>query len=461
MQCRYHARHHAAWHCDHCHLELCTTCIPGGESNFRPGHPHCPECLKTLRWRGEPSGKPPFWQAAPQLFLYPAKPALLAMALIAGLLEGTWFVFELAVLVIAVRYGLQIIAAMVEGREEPPPLEHAIRGDISPFYRQMIALMVMLVAPLALHLVSPALSMAAQVLAVIAVPANIMLLATTGSLGASLNPVSWVRMIWTIGAPYILLWLALTAVQSAPFLLVYIGLSTEGLTGVIIGFVSFYSWMVCFAMMGYLLHEHGDKFDFGLSAPRGRDLPADDFERRSALGLSHIYAQQGRIDEALKRIDHALASWPADATLNERKYRLLRLTPDTRTLPAFAESYMRMQLAANNAGSAANTFLDLHHLRPDYLPEAIDLRVTLAQQLVLRGKWKEAARLLVNLHRSHPQARELPGAYLLLAQVYLEGLNRDDLARKLISFLRQRFPDVLRSSEGSRLLAMAGEAGPA
>lgn len=456
MHCRYHGRHDAVWHCDHCHLELCSTCIPGGELNFRPGHPHCPSCLKTLRWRGEQVRKPPFWQAAPQLFLYPAKPALLFMAVLAGLAENSIFLFQLAIFVVAIRYGLQIIVAMVEGKTEPPPLENAIRGDISPFYRQVAALLIMFALPLALFQLSPVLAMAAHVLVVLAVPANIMLLAVTGSLPASLNPVSWVRMIWAIGAPYILLWLALTAVQSAPYLLVYMGMAVDGLAGALIGFVNFYSWMVCFAMMGYLLHEHGDKFDFAVDLPRGKDLPADEFERRTALGLSHIYAQQGKVQEALKKIDQALGSWPVDAALNERKYRLLRLMPDSKSLPGFAEEYMRMQLAANNTGSATATFLDMRSLHPDYLPAAADIRLQLARHLVERGKWKEAAALLVNLHSSHPQFSSLADAYLLLARIYLEGLGRDDTAEKLIAFLRQRFPSALQSDEGVRLLAMSG-----
>lgn len=455
MQCRYHGRHDAVWHCDHCQLPLCSTCIPGGEHNFRPGHPHCPSCLKTLRWRGETVRKPPFWRAAPQLFRYPATPALLTMALVAGLVQNTLFVFELVVLVVAVRYGLQIITAMVEGKEQPPPLEHAIRGNISPFYRQMAALFIMLVGPVLLYFVSPVLSMVAQVLTVLAIPANIMLLAISGSLRASLNPASWVRLIWTIGAPYILLWFALTAVQSAPYVLLHLGMPVDGLSGVIIGFISFYSWMVCFAMMGYLLHEHGDKFDFAIQLPRGKDLPADEYERRTALGLSHIYAQQGRVKDGLAVINQALNYAPVDAALNDRKFRLLRLTPDAKSLPVFAEEYMRMQLAANNAASATAIFLDMRGLQPDFLPVAPDLRLALATHLAERGKWKEAAALLVNLHRSNPQFDALGNAYLLLARVYLEGLGRSELADKVIGFLCQRFPAVLQSEEGVRLQGIA------
>lgn len=455
MHCRYHNRHDAAWHCDHCQLALCTTCIPGGETNFRPGQPHCPTCLKSLRWHGVKSDKPPFWQAAPQLFRYPAKPALLTMALFAGLAYGSFFLLELIVLVIAVRYGLQIIASMAEGRDKPPPLANAISGDISPFFRQMGALVIMLAAPLLLYLVSPAVSMAAQVLVAIAVPANIMLLAVTGSLRSSLNPFSWLRMIWAIGAPYILLWFALVSVQSAPHLLQYLGMPVQGIAGTIVGFINFYSWMVCFAMMGYLLQEQGDKFDFGFARARGKDLPLDEFARRSALGSSHIYAQQGNIADALKVINQALASWPADAALNERKYRLLRLKPDSKTLPLFAEEYMRLQLAMKNPGAAVATFLDMRSLQPAFLPEAPDTRLALATQLFERGRWKDAAALLVNLHSSHPQFSSLAEAYLLLARIYLEGFGRRDNAEKVIGFLRQRFPASLQSEEGMRLLAAA------
>src|SRR5690606_27969999 len=92
---------------------------------------------------------------------------------------------------------------------------------------------------------------------------------------------------------------------------------------------------------------------------------------------------------------------------------------------------------------------------PDFLPIAPDLRFALATHLAERGKWKEAAALLVNLHRSNPQFDALGNAYLLLARVYLEGLGRSELADKVIRFLRQRFPAVLQSEEVVRLQGIA------
>ncbi|USD21933.1 hypothetical protein MJO52_01975 [Microbulbifer variabilis] len=80
--------------------------------------------------------------------------------------------------------------------------------------------------------------------------------------------------------------------------------------------------------------------------------------------------------------------------------------------------------------------------------------------LYQQHKYQLAAQLLNNLHKeSYPQ---LDAAYLLLAQVYMDGLNREDLARKLLQFIRQKFPNstlrnqidtlwkVLNSSENTR-----------
>src|SRR5690606_41735449 len=90
-----------------------------------------------------------------------------------------------------------------------------------------------------------------------------------------------------------------------------------------------------------------------------------------------------------------------------------------------------------------------------FLPEAPDSRLALATHLFERGRWKDAAALLVNLHSSHPQFSSLAEAYLLLARIYLEGFERRDNAEKVIGFLRQRFPASLQSEEGVRLLAAA------
>jgi tetratricopeptide (TPR) repeat protein len=456
MYCRYHGRHEAVWHCDHCHLDLCSVCIPGGENNFRAGHPHCPACLKTLRWMGDTTEKEPFWRVAPQLFRYPMTWPLLMMALVAGLISELFFLFDLMIMVIVVRYGLMVIATLAKGDMAPPPLSDALGGDVSPFFRQIGALLVMFTVPVLAYFISPGLSMAMQVLVMLAIPANIMLLAVTGSMAASLNPVAWVRMMWAIGAPYILLWFALMAVQSAPYLLATAGPAFEGMFRVLVGIVSFYTSLVCFAMMGYLLYEHASKFDLVQNVPRGKDLPQEDYERRTALGISHIYAQEGKAKDALKVINKALERWPVNLPLNERKYRLLRLTPEVKSLPSFAEEYMRMLAVANNPGSASDVYLDMRAICNDFLPQGGDVRLALARHLADRGKWQDASRLLVNLHSSHPKFEGLPESYVLLARIYLEGLGNQGNAAKLIRFLRQRWPSSLESEEGALLLNLYG-----
>jgi hypothetical protein len=389
---------------------------------------------------------------SPQLFRYPLTWPLVIMSLVAGLLSDIFFLFDLAILVIAVRYGLMVIEAFARGSMTPPPLSDAIGGDVSPFLRQIGAFIAMFSLPVLAYFVSPTLSMAMQVLVLLAIPANIMLLAISGSMVSSLNPVAWIRMMWGIGAPYVLLWFALMAVQSAPYVLVAVGPVYEGLFRVLVGFASFYTTLVCFAMMGYLLYEHADKFDFSHAMPRGKDLPQDEYDRRTVLGLSHIYAQEGKVADALKIINKALMRWQADMALCERKYRLLRLTPEAKSLPLFVEDYLRMLLAANHAASACGVYLDMRAIREDYLPAGGDIRFGLARHLVERGKWQDASRLLVNMHSSHSDFDGIGDAYVLLARVYLEGLGNQANAARIIAFLRQRWPRALESAEGVTLL---------
>lgn len=450
MPCQYHTRNNAAWHCQPCGQELCTVCIPGGEENFKRGHPRCPLCVTPLTYLGDGQQKEPFWRISTRFFRYAASPTLLIMAVLAGALSSTLFLFGLFFNVVLVRYGLMVIERLSHGDWQHPEIGDAISGDLTLFFKQIGVLIVMFAVPMALIAFIPIVGYMLLFLALLGVPASIMTLAMTESATSALNPAYWLRLMWTIGWPYLVLWLAWTSVSSAPSFasaMIANGAATSALN-FIGGFLGFYCGVVGFAMMGYLLYEHADKLDIGSSGPRGKDLPADEFSRREALGSSHIYAQLGRIDEAKKVINDALNAAPAEISLNERKFMLLKLQPQSERFVSFSADYLRLLCTNQKTEMAVSAYLDICQSNPQFIPAEPDTRMQLAQGLAARQKWREAKLLLVNLHSQHPGYAGLGEAYVLLARVYLESTNNSDNAGKILGFLRKNFPNVLEQPEG-------------
>jgi tetratricopeptide (TPR) repeat protein len=457
MTCQYHARNNAIWRCTKCNQDLCDVCIPGGEANFKRGQPRCPVCTTSLDHLGDGKTKEPFWRMPSQFFRYAASPTLLIAAALAGIFSGMFFLFYLIFQIVLVRYGLMVITRLSEGNWQHPSLSDAIRGDISLFYKQLFILFMMIVVPLLLVQVSPMLGYSLAFLGFLAVPASTMILALTQSVGSALNPAAWIRLMWTIGWPYIVLWLAWGAVTSAPDLIASLNVEHQVAAGIIsfaAGFSTFYCGVVGFAMMGYLLYEHAEKLNIQSTLPRGKDLPPAEYSRREALGVSHIYAQLGRIDEARKAVSRALNESPADIALNERQFLLLKLTPKKESFLRFSEDYLRLLTANDKTDMAITAYLDIRQHHPQYTPTAPDIRTLLARGLSARQKWREAKPLLVNLHSQHPNFAELGSAYVLLARVYLESTGGAENAGKILNFLGKKFPQVLQEEDGAEVLQL-------
>ncbi|MDF1781821.1 MAG: hypothetical protein P1U67_11030 [Alcanivoracaceae bacterium] len=391
-----------------------------------------------------------------RLFGYAASPALLAMAVLAGALSSTLFIFALFFNVVLVRYGLTVIEHLSRGEWQRPSLSDAMTGDISLFIKQVLILIVMYAVPIGLVAISPLLGYSLFFLALLGTPASIMTLALTESMISALNPAYWLKLMWVIGWPYLVLWFALTSVTSAPGLIttfVADGAAASALD-FISGTLTFYCGVVGFAMMGYLLYEHADKLGIGGTGPRGKDLAPAEYERREALGLSHIYAQIGRIDDATKVVERALHSGSADAALHERKFMLLKLNPQSERFIGYTDEYLRFLVAGGRVEMAVSAYLDVRQTNPKYKPSSPDIRMALARGLAARQKWREAKVLLVNLHSQHPDFEGLGDAYLLLARVYLEYSDSAEKAGKVLGFLQKNFSELLGSDEGIEVMSL-------
>ena len=459
LECRYHHGRGASWHCPDCSADYCMRCIPGGEGNFRPGEPRCPLCAASLEWRGKGEAPEPFWRRGADFLRYAVQPPLLALALLTGFFEAQYgFLSDMLALflyALVLCYGLLIVTALARDDWAPPTLREAMhQGGL------LVRLIVLVIAIFALAgamiAAAPIAGILLLTLVTIALPASIMLLASTGSLRRALNVLLWVRLMTTIGARYIVLWLALVTVSAAPELLVVLfpGAGERASFHFMLGVVSVISTLVVFALMGYVLHERAEELGFLEQMPRGEALPREQFQRQQALGISNIYSREGRHAEARQTLEKALATAPHDRELNRQLHRVLRLMQADKALTRHADRFLEHLADQGQGALAADILRDTRTRVPDYVPSDPALRHRLAEALAAAGQWRETARLLVNLHRRAPAYPGLGDAYVLLARAFLEGLERIDDARRVIEFLRRKKPDSLATDSGERLVQL-------
>lgn len=448
--CQFHARHRASWFCGACQLPLCTTCIPGGDLNFRPGQPLCPVCLRSLDYLGDGEPMAPFWQRLPALLCYPLHRPLLVMSLLFGVLHGSALLVEVLFMALLLRYGLMVVTHVARGDRRPPPLSAALAADVAPFIRQVLVLAVLLALPLACLWQGVPFALPLLVLAALLVPASIMVLAVTDNLMDALNPLRWWRLVVVLGWPYLLAWLAwalmLLTVSTLP-------VAGGSLLGGFAAAMSMHLLLAGYAMMGDQLFEHAHVLGLMHGRVRGTSLPPDQYVIRQALGRCHVHVQRGDREAALSVIDAALLLAPEEVSLYEQKFRLLQDAPARPRFVRFVQAYLRLLLAQQRNAQALSVWAEVREALPAFMPEDDDVRVALAHTLVAQGRWQAASQLLLSMHerdRAPPPAQ----ASLLLARVLLEGFGDTVQALRLIHHLRATSPATLATDEGSALLQL-------
>ena len=454
--CHYHEKKATSWVCEGCNKPYCTQCVPGGEANFRTGQPRCLLCSQRLAWRGDGLPRLPFWKRSREILGYPLKfPALwlllafgLANVMLSNFITVLFLLFVSTLLSV---YAMLVIADVARDNWEPPsPMEGMSEGGL--LFRQLGLMLALFVGPFLFAASSMVLALGLLALAAFILPAALMLLAVSGSLRMALNPLRWMQLILTVGASYLLLWLAVMGVTAAPALLES-GNAMPAL--VFVGaFFSAYTTLVAAAMMGALLNEKGRQLGLTMDEERGRSLPEADYEVAEVLGAAHIYAQEGRLEDALKVVNRGLASSPMHQELNWRRLRLLKLLGKEAPWFEHLARFVRQQLGSGNAGTAVQIWLESCQqqsgLRFDDDPA---LCLSLSRALFERGRIREAQQLLVNLHQRAPQFKGLGEAYMLLARLYLEQ-GSTETATRLVGFVKKHFPSDHQSEEGLETSAL-------
>ncbi|SEA41888.1 tetratricopeptide repeat protein [Microbulbifer marinus] len=447
--CNYHSSAEAAWLCEPCSRHYCGDCIPGASANYHNGRPDCPLCRKPIDYIGASNSAKPFWQMGLFYFRYALQSGpltVLALATGASLLISGLGILSLVLLLATValvtRYNLLVIERLAEGQLQAPAFGDALDGNSAPLFVKVIGMTLIagFVGYQFMKLGSGALQLYSIALSLLA-PAAMIVLALEKSLRAAINPLKLLQFTLIIGWPYWLLWLATSAVSAAPgYLLLLVGdkLPPWAIVPVVAASTSYF-YIVTSAMMGYICLARQQRL--GITAAHDDEdsyLEEKEFERARALAEVQILMREGDFKTARRTLVDCLRRYPDDIALNERYYRLLLASQDKKALrelgPHLLEKFVRM----DRAHKAAELYL-----ATDPLPtiDKSHLRHGLAEALYRQQKYRPAAQLLNNLHKEDWDYRHLDAAYLLLAQIYIDGFNREDLARKLLAYVKQKFPN--------------------
>lgn len=462
LECEFFPGTPAAWHCDNCGTDFGEKCIPAGHSqHWGRQKPRCIRCGGTLQYLGSATDAKPFWQMLPHFFFYPLHPnSLLVVALIAGisLLFGanllTLFLalFSMAVVI---KYSFAIIEQRGQGSVVPPRMGAVLTGDgHNLFLRQIAVFIGMGLMVSAAAYVSEVLGMLMAGFITLAMPASTMLLAVEKSVRRALDPLALLSLMFAVGWPYLLLWFCTQIISTGPLYLAQGAIEVLPASAVIPALVSLsvYFTFVLYAMLGYVLFEYQNELGFESVADQDEDMDRQAFEKARALGEVAVFMRDGELERARGVLRRALDLIHNDVELHMHYHKLLMLLDDDEALKNHCDYLVDLLKKRKMLGKAVAPVLDLQSRFPDYQLADTQAALEIAKLMRMQGQHKAAVRLLKNLHINHPQSPLIPEAYLLVASVLFEYLNKDRAAQSLCEMVLKKYPHCPEAPQFKQLL---------
>jgi tetratricopeptide (TPR) repeat protein len=453
--CKYHPSRAAHFVCERCDTTFCPDCVSVRDhkayNTIKTAH-FCPKCNIPLQTMGVGHLIDPFWTRLPQFFLYPFKGhalfLIISMATL-GIFLGNSFLFLLFSTVILIKYSYTALSNTAQGKLNPPELSaETVNADISPAFKQLglIAINGFLFFSIAQNF-GQAASIIFLLLAILGMPAMIMILACGNSVFKAINPLLFVPVIWRVGLPYLLMYFFLILLYGAPSALAYY--LFKFLPDFLANFMAMagkqYYTIMSYNLMGYVLlqyHEvlgyHVDYDDFvgQLPASNKTAAPIDN----NPLTEVDILIKEGKFEEALTTIKNDLQQNNQDKELAARYYKLLKAGGKKQELLSFAPDYLRLLLSDNNKKTVRQVYKECLKIDAKF-PLPAEPLYNIAAILNKEGDPQSSLVAYVRLTKEHPKHDLLPESYLHMAKLLNERLGKPEQAKEILAVLIQKFAE--------------------
>lgn len=385
----------------------------------------------------------PFWQRLPQFFLYPFKPA--ALAIIAGL--TALFVFlpptllgALVMLVLGLffsKYLFEVLMHSSEGFTDPPPLnaDTFFHGYEMPVKQFAVFILISIAQAAMFHLFGIVGGGLFAFFTLAALPASTMVLAGTQSLRAAINPLLLIGLMSKLGWTYVWLYGCLILLNGSAGTLVALlwGHLPETLLLTVWFAASIYFMIIMFDMMGYALYQHHDQLGY---APL-----ADDAGGGVDLELYERFLAAEQYEAAREELRSLLHDNPEELELHEQFHRLCKLTNDRESLARHGNEYIHQLMNQQRVRQATDIYLACKKADPKFSLKVPTHYLAIASMLRERGAHREAIRMINGFHNRFPKHPDTLPLYLLAAQLFHAELNEPARAAKILQFVAHQFPE--------------------
>lgn len=402
----------------------------------------------------------PFWQRLRGISSYPFRGealGVLAVLSVAHLLTLLPLVLGLLCWVLltvaAYKYAFTVLRDTANGHLDPRSgILDAADGVVWKFLLLNIALIVVIVVLGVL--LGPLVMLLLLIGYAFIQPAATMSLAMDESLGAALNPATWVAIIGRVGWPYLLLFVLLVVFQiSAWRAEAMLANYLPGIAAMVLARAAFlWGLFGTFHLMGYLLFQYHEALGFEPSRlsheadlPRNRDSALVD----TASGL----VQDGDTDAALALLREEISTRAVSLEAHELYRRLLRQAGNTDALVQHARTYLHLLLMEKQERRAMGLLRESLDTDPGFSPLQAEDGVMLADKALAQGQAQLAMDILAGVLATHPRGPAAAQAALRRARLLVDRYGRDEEARAVLEATRALCRDATLQAELDQALA--------
>lgn len=372
------------------------------------------------------------------------------------------FLIELGILLAASRYGFKVTALGSRGisRSEDFPSQLDDEWTSLPWKLFAITIVQSLFTGW-LAWVSPGLGTLGLFVMSFTLPATVIVLVQTCSFFSALNPAAIWDTMRIIGWPYALLcfFLFLLSTGAQVALMLVLPMVKGAVVLPIVNFALIYFGWVMASLLGYVMYQHHAAFDIDPLPGAGADEMTVDRRTPEQIAQQEtdaLVAQRvtdGDMPGALGIAYEEQRLRPEELAAQRRYHRVLLLAPDkVGTLLDHGRRFIGLLMRRDLPAEALKVYKACREKDETFAPDDAPTTLALARSEWRGGDALGALALLRGFDKRFRGHDSIPQAYELAARALVQGLDRADLAKPILTTLEARYADSAEAKEVRWLL---------
>lgn len=469
INCTFHRSEVAHFECYECGSAFCENCISVRETEGYSGKQidyFCPGCNIPADMLSLGNIIDPFSNRLASFFLYPFQLTPLILTLILaglGALFPSSTLMSLFVWVVMMKYAYETLIRTGQGGLKAPEVTwELINQDVQLVFKQYIIFAILGFCAIYVFRHTGTIGLYAYGMVVIlAIPAMIMLLVSTGSVLQAINPLYFIGIITKIGSQYFLMYLFLFFLLAGPTaLFAYLPMDILPLRVYIfltLFLKQFYA-LISYHLMGYVLLQYhkeiGYQVDYeffmqqrGGKRKRKKQTPEDEMKNSLA-----VLIKMGKYEEAIQRLRPYILEDNPDLELSEKFFQLLKMAGGKEKIANYSVRHLGLLVEKKKKQKALSVFADIR--KSGAVPPAPDTVFVIATWYQGQNNFKLAIDTYVYFLKQFKNHTRQPEVYFELAKLLHEQANNSTKAKQILKAVIKSYPQHDLAPQAREYLAL-------